>query len=388
MLGQPVYFLIPDVVGVQLDGRAAPRASPPPTSCCAVTETAAQDTRWWASSSSSSATALRSLRPAGPRHHRQHGARSTARRMGFFPIDDEHHRLPRRHRPHARTQIDAVEAYFKAQGLFGMPDDAAQLDFTPGGRPRPRHRRAQRWPARSARRTASSSAGVKASASKTCSASPQPASDGFSQPGAEAGRELLPRVSRTRRKGGTLTDRPRRRARSPPSPRCTNTSQPRRACSPPACSPRRRVERGLTVKPSVKTSPRAGIARRHRLPDRDRPACPTWRSSASTLVGYGCTTCIGNSGPLDTEHRRRRQRTATSCAASVLSGNRNFEARIHPNIKANFLVSPAARASPTPSPAPCDVDLHDRAARQGRRRQAPSCCGDIWPTAEEIERRR
>ena len=70
-----------------------------------------------------------------------------------------------------------------------------------------------------------------------------------------------------------------------------------------------------------------------------RACCRTSRSSASTSRRYGCTTCIGNAGDLDPEIDDAIVTNDLVCAA-VLSGNRNFEARIHPNLKANFLASP------------------------------------------------
>ena len=74
------------------------------------------------------------------------------------------------------------------------------------------------------------------------------------------------------------------------------------------------------------------------------------------LVGYGCTTCIGNSGPLP-EIVSPAIAEGDLVVSSVLSGNRNFEGRVHPEVRANYLASPAAWWSPTPSPAPPDIDL-------------------------------
>ena len=127
---------------------------------------------------------------------------------------------------------------------------------------------------------------------------------------------------------------------------------------------------------------RARLARRHRLPDEDRPAAvprparlPARRLTAARPASATPATSTPALERGDHEERPRR--------AAVLSGNRNFEARIHPNIKANFLASPplvvayaiAGNVRHRPD---------DRAARQGQGRPATSTCGDIWPTTEEV----
>ena len=101
------------------------------------------------------------------------------------------------------------------------------------------------------------------------------------------------------------------------------------------------------------------------------------------LVGYGCTTCIGNSGPLPDEVSAViREKNLVVC--SVLSGNRNFEGRIQQDVRANYLASPplvvALRARRLDYQGP-----HDRAARRGRRSASPFILKDIWPTEQEIQ---
>ena len=99
------------------------------------------------------------------------------------------------------------------------------------------------------------------------------------------------------------------------------------------------VEKGLTVKRAHQDVARARLARRHRLP-RPRPdCCPISSKLGFGVAAYGCTTCIGNAGDLTPEINEAITANDLVCAA-VLSGNRNFEARIHPNLKANFLASP------------------------------------------------
>src|SRR5438094_5966508 len=118
---------------------------------------------------------------------------------------------------------------------------------------------------------------------------------------------------------------------------CTNTSNPSVMLAAGLLA-RKAVERGLKVRPTVKTSlaPGSRVVTEYL----EKAGLQSYLNQLGfNLVGYGCTTCIGNSGPLDptiedivTDH--------DLIAASVLSGNRNFEARMHQSIKANFLMSP------------------------------------------------
>ena len=130
---------------------------------------------------------------------------------------------------------------------------------------------------------------------------------------------------------------------------CTNTSNPA-CCSPPVCWRRRRSSAGLKVKPHIKTSlaPGSRVVTEYLT---KAGLLPYLEKLGFYLVGYGCTTCIGNSGPLAEPIEEAIIKNDLVCAA-VLSGNRNFEARIHPNIKANSS-PPAAggrlRASPARS---------------------------------------
>src|SRR5256886_1669288 len=118
---------------------------------------------------------------------------------------------------------------------------------------------------------------------------------------------------------------------------CTNTSNPSVMLAAGLLA-KKAVERGLKVRPTVKTSlaPGSRVVTEYLAKTGLQPFL---NKLGFNLVGYGCTTCIGNSGPLDpsiedivTEH--------DLIAASRLSGNRNFEARVHQSIKANFLMSP------------------------------------------------
>src|SRR5271169_2071634 len=118
---------------------------------------------------------------------------------------------------------------------------------------------------------------------------------------------------------------------------CTNTSNPSVMLAAGLLA-KKAVERGLTVNAAVKTSLAPGsrvvtdyLAKTNLQPYLDK--------LGFQIVGYGCTTCIGNSGPLNPIIDEAITKSDL-VAASVLSGNRNFEARVHPSIKANFLMSP------------------------------------------------
>src|SRR5207237_9164390 len=118
---------------------------------------------------------------------------------------------------------------------------------------------------------------------------------------------------------------------------CTNTSNPGVLLAAGLLA-KKAVEKGLRVKHHVKTSlaPGSRIVTEYL---RKTDLLPYFEKLGFAVVGYGCLTCIGNSGDLSPEINEAITQSDLVCAA-VLSGNRNFEARIHPNIKANLLASP------------------------------------------------
>src|SRR5437660_8608621 len=118
---------------------------------------------------------------------------------------------------------------------------------------------------------------------------------------------------------------------------CTNTSNPSVMLAAGLLA-KKAVERGLKVNPAVKTS--LGPGSRVVTDYLNKTGLQTYLDQLGfQTVGYGCTTCIGNSGPLHPALEEAITKNDV-IAASVLSGNRNFEARVHQNIKANFLMSP------------------------------------------------
>ncbi len=161
---------------------------------------------------------------------------------------------------------------------------------------------------------------------------------------------------------------------------CTNTSNPSVMLGAGLLA-KKAVERGLTVKPYVKTSlaPGSRVVTEYL----EKAGLLPWLIQLGfNVVGYGCTTCIGNSGPLPSEVVRAIT-SGDLVAAAVLSGNRNFEGRIHPNVKANYLASPPLVVAFALA-GTVDIDMTSDPLGFDRDGQ-PVYLRDIWPTSLEIE---
>ena len=160
---------------------------------------------------------------------------------------------------------------------------------------------------------------------------------------------------------------------------CTNTSNPSVMLAA-ALLAKKAVEYGLTVNPAVKTS--LGPGSRVVTDYLEKTGLqPYFDKLGFQTVGYGCTTCIGNSGPL---HPALEEAITKGdiVAASVLSGNRNFEARVHQNIKANFLMSPPLVVAFALA-GTVDIDLSKDAIGKGSKGE-DVFLKDIWPSTEEV----
>jgi aconitate hydratase len=160
---------------------------------------------------------------------------------------------------------------------------------------------------------------------------------------------------------------------------CTNTSNPAVMIGAGLLA-RNAAAKGLTRKPWVKTSLAPGskvvtdyLVRCGLLDDLEQ--------LGFNVVGYGCTTCIGNSGPLPPEIAEALQKSDV-VACSVLSGNRNFEGRIHPQVKMNFLASPPLVVAYALA-GNMRIDLYNEPLGQDRQGK-PVYLRDVWPTAKEI----
>src|SRR3974390_3313083 len=160
---------------------------------------------------------------------------------------------------------------------------------------------------------------------------------------------------------------------------CTNTSNPSVMLAAGLLA-KKAVERGLQVNPLVKTS----LAPGSRVVTDYLAKAGLQRyldQLGFNLVGYGCTTCIGNSGPLPAPVDEAVSKYDL-VAASVLSGNRNFEARVHQSIKANFLMSPPLVVAFALA-GRVDIDLSKEPIGKGKKGEAVYL-RDLWPTLQEV----
>jgi aconitate hydratase len=159
---------------------------------------------------------------------------------------------------------------------------------------------------------------------------------------------------------------------------CTNTSNPSVMVGAGLLA-KKAVEKGLTTPPWVKTSLAPGSRAVTGYLDR-AGLTPFLDQLGFNLVGYGCTTCIGNSGPLAEPIAAAIEENGL-VAAAVLSGNRNFEGRIHPNIRASYLASPPLVVAYGLA-GRVDIDLTDEPLGEGT--DGPVYLRDIWPTSDEV----
>ncbi len=161
---------------------------------------------------------------------------------------------------------------------------------------------------------------------------------------------------------------------------CTNTSNPSVLLAAGLLA-KKAVQAGLKVQPHIKTSlaPGSRVVTEYLA---ETGLLPYLEKLGFALAGYGCTTCIGNAGDLTPELNDAITRNNLVCAA-VLSGNRNFEARIHPNLKANFLASPPLVVAYAIA-GTVRKDLMTEPVGQGKGGK-DVYLGDIWPSSEEIQ---
>ncbi len=362
MLGQPVYFLTPDVVGFEFKGQLREG--------CTATDLVLTVTEilrkhkvvgkfvefFGKGTESLSLPDRATIANMAP----EYGAT-----MGFFPVDGKTIDYLRG-TGRTEEEIALFEAYFKAQKLFGVPkagtidySSVIQLDLgsvTPSlaGPKRPQDR--------------IEITHVAKTFSKLFS---QPiAANGFNQSAAKLA-QVFPTASAIPVKNGDVL--------IAAITSCTNTSNPSVLLAAGLLA-KKAVMAGLKVRPHIKTSlaPGSRIVTEYLS---KTGLLPYLEQLGFALAGYGCTTCIGNSGDLTTELNEVITQNDLICAA-VLSGNRNFEARIHPNIKANFLASPPLVVAYAIA-GNVTRDLMTEPVGQGTGGKAVYL-GDIWPRSEEI----
>ena len=363
MLGQPVYLLTPDVIGVELKGRL--RGGVTATDLVlTVTEMLRREKvvgkfveffgEGTASLSVPDRATIGNMAP-------EYGAT-----MGFFPVDEK---TVAYFQGTGRTpaEIAAFEAYYRAQGLFGVPR-AGEIDYTKvvtldlasvapslAGPKRPQDR--------------IEIGQVKRTFSELFSKSV--AENGFNQP-----KDKLEQTFKTAgglpiRNGDVLIAA---------ITSCTNTSNPSVMLAAGLLA-KKAVEAGLSVRPHVKTSLAPGSRIVTEYLQR-AGLLPYLEKLGFNLAAYGCTTCIGNSGDLTAELNDVISKNDLVCAA-VLSGNRNFEARIHPNLRANFLGSPPLVVAYALAGTVVKDLMSEPIGRGTGGREV--WIGDIWPSGQEVE---
>ncbi|REE23310.1 MULTISPECIES: aconitate hydratase AcnA [unclassified Paraburkholderia] len=362
MLGQPVYFLTPDVVGVELKGKLREGLTATDL-VLTVTELLRKEKvvgkfveffgEGTASLSLPDRATIGNMAP-------EYGAT-----MGFFPVDEK---TIDYFKGTGRTdaEIAAFENYFKAQGLFGIPK-AGQIDYTKvvtldlgtvtpslAGPKRPQDR-------------------IEIGHVKSTF------SDLFSKPVAENGFAKKADDLEAQYTTSNGVDVKNGDILIAAITSCTNTSNPSVLLAAGLLA-KKAVEAGLTVAPHIKTSlaPGSRIVTEY-LTKTD--LMKYLDKLGFTLAAYGCTTCIGNAGDLTPELNEAITKNDI-VAAAVLSGNRNFEARIHPNIRANFLASPPLVVAYAIA-GNITRDLMTEPVGKGKGGK-DIYLGDIWPTSEEV----
>ncbi len=411
MLGQPVYFLTPDVVGVHLKGKLREGVTATDLVLTVTELLRKQKVVGKFVEFFGEGTAALTLpdRATIANMAPEYGAT-----MGFFPVDDvtvDYLRYTGR----TDEDVDAFQSYFKAQALYGIPQ-AGQIDYSSvveldlasiepslAGPKRPQDRVAL------------------SAMQETFNVlfSKPVAENGFNKPASElnkryatalheySGEVCIPIAGGGLQESGSARNGELEMLDDHPSPAmhsqsaaetrsvveighgdvliaaitsCTNTSNPGVLLAAGLLA-KKAVAKGLRVRPHIKTSlaPGSRVVTEYLS---NAGLLPYLEQLGFRLVGYGCTTCIGNSGPLDS--RLEEAIVANDLiAAAVLSGNRNFEARIHANIKANFLASPPLVVAFAIA-GRVNIDLDHEPLGTGKNGE-PVFLRDIWPNSHEVQ---
>jgi aconitate hydratase len=408
MLGQPVYFLTPDVVGVHLTGElregvVATDLALTVTQLLRKAKVVGKFVEFYGPG----AAAL----PVVDRATIANMAPEYGATMGFFPIDQEcvnYLRVTGR----SEEQCRVYENYYRAQGLFGMPKkgeviysadlelDLASITPSVAGPKRPQDRIELQNLKKEFTSTFSRPlneggfgkdpddlfASVRVSSEaharevdhsyghRKAAVEPSESEMRDQHPTPDIPQQLplsaFPRFKADLRHGSVLIAA---------ITSCTNTSNPTVMLAAGLLA-KKAVEKGLTVNPAVKTSLAPGS--RVVSDYLERAGLQTYLDTLGfQLVGYGCTTCIGNSGPLAAPIEEALAANDL-IAAAVLSGNRNFEARVHSSIKANFLMSPPMVVA-FALVGRVDIDLTCEPMGQGKDGK-PVYLRELWPSLAEI----
>ncbi len=419
MLGQPVYFQTPEVIGVHLTGELAEGATATDFAL-RITEMLRHENvvgKFVEFFGEGAARLTVADRATVANMAPEYGAT-----IGFFPVDEESLNYMRG-TGRSEELIDTVREYYRAQGMFGMPGEG-EIDYTKvlelnlsairpsvAGPKRPQDRMEiddlkGRFEELFAAEPAKGGFGKKPEdrraevmvslddvtvhAGSTGSGSQEPRPDGTS--GESWGETEMVNNRPTDvevedfEATGTAVGSGKVKLRHgsvliAAITSCTNTSNPSVMLAAGLLS-RKAVEKGLNVSPLVKTSLAPGS--RVVTDYLEQTGLNRYLDQLGfNLVGYGCTTCIGNSGPL-MPAIEDAVKEGDLIAASVLSGNRNFEARIHGAIRSNFLMSPPLVVAFALA-GRVDIDLTEEPIGVGNNGE-PVYLKDIWPSQEEIRK--
>jgi len=365
MLGQPMDMLLPDVIGFKLFGKLNDGVT-----ATDLVLTVTQMLRkkgvvdkfvefYGAGLETMSLTDRATIANMAP----EYGAT-----IGYFPVDEETLRYMRLTGRSSET-VALTEAYMRAQGLFhepGMPEpeytDTLELDLSSvvpslAGPKRPQDRVPM--------------SELKETFKKALSA-----------PVKERGFELSSDALTREATFGTNGDAQKMKHGAiviAAITSCTNTSNPSVMVAAGLVA-KKAVEKGLTVKPYVKTSLAPGSRVVTEYLQQAGLIDPLSKLGFN-VIAYGCTTCIGNSGPLPVEVAKAVT-GSDLVAAAVISGNRNFEGRVHPLVKANFLASPPLVVAYALA-GTVDIDLNNEPLGTGSD-GAAVYLKDLWPSQNEI----
>jgi aconitate hydratase len=362
MLGQPVYFLTPDVVGVELKGKLREGVTATDL-VLTITEMLRKEKvvgKFVEFFGDGTASLTLPDRATIGNMAPEYGAT-----MGFFPVDEK---TIDYFKGTGRTdaEIAAFENYFKAQQLFGIPK-AGQIDYT-------------KVVTLDLATVAPSLAGPKRPQDRIEIGHVKSTfSELFSKPVGENGFAKKPADLDAVYKTSKGTSLKNGDVLIAAITSCTNTSNPSVLLAAGLLA-KKAVEAGLTVAPHIKTSlaPGSRIVTEYLT---KTGLLPYLSKLGFELAAYGCTTCIGNAGDL-TPDLNEAITDNDVVAAAVLSGNRNFEARIHPNIRANFLASPPLVVAYAIA-GNITRDLMTEPVGKGKDGK-DIYLGDIWPSSEEV----
>jgi len=362
MLGQPVYFLTPDVVGVHLTGalRGGVTATDLVLTITEMLRKAKVVGKFVEFFGEGTASLTVPDRATIANMAPEYGAT-----MGFFPVDEKTVDYLRK-TGRSDAEVQAFEGYFRAQGLFGVPRSGS-IDYSQVLR-------------LDLGTIAPSLAGPKRPQDRIeIGQVKQQFTSLFAKPVGENGFAKQPTELGQRFHTSSGIDIGSGDVLIAAITSCTNTSNPSVLLAAGLLA-KKAVERGLTVKPHIKTSlaPGSRVVTEYLS---KTGLLPYLEKLGFTVAAYGCTTCIGNSGDLTAEINAAIIDHDLICAA-VLSGNRNFEARIHPNLKANFLASPPLVVAYALAGSVLK-DLMSEPLGRGKDGEEV-WIGDLWPSNEEV----